>query len=66
MPDGDPRTGPRTGPWAGPGTGPWTGSAGRLAGLGVSQGRAAGPVIRLAESPRLPPPRAVTDPRAEA
>ncbi|WP_237105515.1 putative PEP-binding protein [Nonomuraea sp. MG754425] len=58
MPDGDPRTGPRTGPW--------TGSAGRLAGLGVSQGRAAGPVIRLAEPPRLPPPRAVTDPRAEA
>ncbi|MGW3341896.1 phosphoenolpyruvate--protein phosphotransferase [Nonomuraea rubra] len=48
------------------GGGPWEGGAGGLAGLGVSQGRAAGPVIRLADPPDLPAPRAVTDPGAEA
>ncbi|MFC6532118.1 phosphoenolpyruvate--protein phosphotransferase [Nonomuraea rubra] len=37
-----------------------------LVGLGVSQGRAAGPVIRLADPPELPAPRTVTDPGAEA
>ncbi|MEV0383610.1 phosphoenolpyruvate--protein phosphotransferase [Nonomuraea sp. NPDC050643] len=49
-----------------PAGGPWTGAAGRLAGLGVSQGRAAGPVMRMAGPPALPAPRAVTDPQAEA
>ncbi|MEV1178290.1 phosphoenolpyruvate-utilizing N-terminal domain-containing protein, partial [Nonomuraea sp. NPDC049784] len=39
---------------------------GRLTGLGVSQGRAAGPVIRMAAPATLPPPRPVTDPGAEA
>ncbi|MEV0822252.1 putative PEP-binding protein [Nonomuraea rubra] len=34
--------------------------------MGVSQGRAAGPVIRLADPPELPAPRTVTDPGAEA
>ncbi|MEV4477084.1 phosphoenolpyruvate--protein phosphotransferase [Nonomuraea sp. NPDC049504] len=43
----------------------WVGSAGRLAGLGVSQGRAAGPVLRMAGPPALPAPRAVGDPGAE-
>ncbi|MEV1000778.1 phosphoenolpyruvate--protein phosphotransferase [Nonomuraea sp. NPDC050202] len=46
--------------------GPWEGAAGRLTGLGVSQGRAAGPMIRLADPPELPAPRTVTDPGAEA
>ncbi|WP_433444298.1 phosphoenolpyruvate--protein phosphotransferase [Nonomuraea sp. CA-141351] len=41
-------------------------TGGRLTGLGVSQGRAAGPVIRMAAPPTLPPPRPVTDPGAEA
>ncbi|MFI7612327.1 phosphoenolpyruvate--protein phosphotransferase [Nonomuraea terrae] len=36
-----------------------------LAGLGVSQGRAAGPVVRMAGPPALPAPRPVTDPGAE-
>ncbi|MBB6552051.1 putative PEP-binding protein [Nonomuraea rubra] len=49
-----------------PGGGPWEGGAGGLVGLGVSQGRAAGPVIRLADPPELPAPRTVTDPGAEA
>ncbi|MCP2358698.1 phosphotransferase system enzyme I (PtsI) [Nonomuraea thailandensis] len=48
------------------GGGPWEGAGGRLGGLGVSQGRAAGPVIRLGDPPELPAPRAVTDPGAEA
>ncbi|TDB98696.1 phosphoenolpyruvate--protein phosphotransferase [Nonomuraea longispora] len=56
------RPGPRTVP---PGAGP-AGSARRLAGLGVSQGRAAGPMIRMAGPPALPAPRPVTDPAAEA
>ncbi|MFG1695154.1 phosphoenolpyruvate--protein phosphotransferase [Nonomuraea sp. NPDC049309] len=47
------------------GEGAWKGSAGRLAGLGVSQGRAAGPVLRMAGPPALPAPRAVGDPSAE-
>ncbi|TMR91221.1 phosphoenolpyruvate--protein phosphotransferase [Nonomuraea basaltis] len=49
-----------------PDSGPWAGAAGRLTGLGVSQGRTAGPVIRMAGPPRLPAPHAVTDPGAEA
>ncbi|SEH03314.1 phosphotransferase system, enzyme I, PtsI [Nonomuraea solani] len=49
-----------------PDSGPWAGAAGRLSGLGVSQGRAAGPVIRMAGPPELPAPRPVTDPGAEA
>ncbi|NBE99928.1 phosphoenolpyruvate--protein phosphotransferase [Nonomuraea sp. KC401] len=56
------RPDPRTVP---PGAGP-AGSARRLAGLGVSQGRAAGPMIRMAGPPALPAPRPVTDPAAEA
>ncbi|MFG1968722.1 phosphoenolpyruvate--protein phosphotransferase [Nonomuraea fuscirosea] len=51
---------------SGPAGGPWTGATGRLSGLGVSQGRAAGPVLRMAGPPALPAPRAVTDPDAEA
>ncbi|MCK2219197.1 phosphoenolpyruvate--protein phosphotransferase [Actinomadura sp. ATCC 31491] len=43
-----------------------THGGGRLSGLGVSQGRAAGPLVRMAEPPRLPGPRPVTDPDAEA
>ncbi|TDE30802.1 phosphoenolpyruvate--protein phosphotransferase [Nonomuraea mesophila] len=54
----DPRTVPPGGGAADP--------AGRLAGLGVSQGRAAGPMIRMAGPPALPAPRPVTDPGAEA
>lgn len=50
----------------GPAAAPWEGAAGRLAGLGVSQGRAAGPVMRLGEPPALPAPAPVTDPGAEA
>ncbi|WP_344484475.1 phosphoenolpyruvate--protein phosphotransferase [Nonomuraea monospora] len=46
--------------------GPWEGAGGRLVGLGVSQGRAAGPMIRLGEPPKLPAPGPVTDPGAEA
>lgn len=38
----------------------------RLAGLGVSQGRAAGPVVRMAGPPSLPAPRPVADRDAEA
>ncbi|MGR6920616.1 phosphoenolpyruvate--protein phosphotransferase [[Actinomadura] parvosata] len=49
-----------------PDDGPWEGAAGRLSGLGVSQGRAAGPMIRLADPPELPAPRPVADPGAEA
>ncbi|MFI7127121.1 phosphoenolpyruvate--protein phosphotransferase [Nonomuraea sp. NPDC050153] len=49
-----------------PGGGPWSGAGGRLAGLGVSQGRAAGPAVRMAAPPTLPPPRPVADPAAEA
>ncbi|MEV6155205.1 phosphoenolpyruvate--protein phosphotransferase [Nonomuraea sp. NPDC052129] len=46
---------------------PRAGLAGaELAGLGVSQGRAAGPVIRMAPPPVLPSPRQVADPAAEA
>ncbi|NUP77548.1 MAG: phosphoenolpyruvate--protein phosphotransferase, partial [Nonomuraea sp.] len=37
-----------------------------LKGLGVSQGRAAGPVLRMAAPPALPEPRRVADPDAEA
>ncbi|MFB4274044.1 MULTISPECIES: phosphoenolpyruvate--protein phosphotransferase [unclassified Nonomuraea] len=51
---------------ADPGAGPWRGTAGRLTGLGVSQGRAAGPLVRMAGPPALPAPRGVTDPGAEA
>jgi phosphotransferase system enzyme I (PtsI) len=36
-----------------------------LTGLGVSQGRAAGPVIRMAAPPVLPEPRPVTEPGAD-
>ncbi|YCK38816.1 phosphoenolpyruvate--protein phosphotransferase [Actinomadura sp. ATCC 39365] len=36
-----------------------------LKGVGVSQGRAAGPVVRMATPPVLPAPRRVTDPGAE-
>ncbi|TYB51450.1 phosphoenolpyruvate--protein phosphotransferase [Nonomuraea sp. PA05] len=50
----------------GGGTEGWEGAGGRLAGLGVSQGRAAGPMIRLGEPPKLPAPGPVTDPGAEA
>ncbi|MEV0612320.1 putative PEP-binding protein [Nonomuraea sp. NPDC050404] len=46
--------------------GGWAGVDGWLSGLGVSQGRAAGPMVRLAEPPRLPAPRTVADPGAEA
>ncbi|MFG1705690.1 phosphoenolpyruvate--protein phosphotransferase [Nonomuraea sp. M3C6] len=49
-----------------PDSGPWTGAAGRLTGLGVSQGRAAGPVVRMAAPPTLPAPRPVADPDAES
>ncbi|MFI7640044.1 phosphoenolpyruvate--protein phosphotransferase [Nonomuraea sp. NPDC049400] len=49
-----------------PGSGPWTEAGGRLTGLGVSRGRAAGPMVRMAAPPTLPPPRPVTDPAAEA
>ncbi|WP_084772335.1 phosphoenolpyruvate--protein phosphotransferase [Nonomuraea candida] len=74
MPDtGVPRPGPTAptgtagqGGTPGQGGGSWAGAAGRLSGLGVSQGRAAGPVMRLAGPPELPAPRAVTDPGAEA
>src|SRR4051812_45151639 len=41
-------------------------AGGELAGLGVSQGRAAGPVIRMAPPPVLPSPRQVADLAAEA
>ncbi|QYC41314.1 Phosphoenolpyruvate-protein phosphotransferase [Nonomuraea coxensis DSM 45129] len=47
------------------GTG-WAGPGGRLSGLGVSQGRAAGPLVRMAGPPSLPAPRPVADPEAEA
>ncbi|MEU8319078.1 phosphoenolpyruvate--protein phosphotransferase [Nonomuraea sp. NPDC048881] len=36
-----------------------------LKGVGVSQGRTAGPVVRMAAPPVLPAPRRVTDPGAE-
>ncbi|MFI7539903.1 putative PEP-binding protein [Actinoplanes sp. NPDC049599] len=36
-----------------------------LRGLGASAGTATGPAYRLADPPRLPPPRPVTDPAAE-
>jgi phosphotransferase system enzyme I (PtsI) len=36
-----------------------------LRGLGASAGTATGPAYRLADPPRLPPPRPVTDPDAE-
>ncbi|MFF4615653.1 phosphoenolpyruvate--protein phosphotransferase [Nonomuraea jabiensis] len=48
------------------GSGAWAGAGGVLTGLGVSQGRAAGPTIRMAAPPTLPPPRPVTDPAAES
>ncbi|MEV4018130.1 phosphoenolpyruvate--protein phosphotransferase [Nonomuraea angiospora] len=51
---------------AAPGGGLWAGAGGRLTGLGVSQGRAAGPTMRMAAPPTLPPPRPGTDPAAEA
>ncbi|MFI6597675.1 phosphoenolpyruvate--protein phosphotransferase [Nonomuraea sp. NPDC050536] len=38
----------------------------RLTGLGVSPGLAAGPAYRMADPPRLPAPRQVTEPAAEA
>ncbi|MER7370694.1 phosphoenolpyruvate--protein phosphotransferase, partial [Nonomuraea wenchangensis] len=44
----------------------WAGPGGRLSGLGVSQGRAAGPLVRMAGPPSLPAPRPVADPEAEA
>ncbi|MEW1843442.1 phosphoenolpyruvate--protein phosphotransferase [Nonomuraea angiospora] len=44
----------------------FSGSGGLLTGLGVSQGRAAGPTMRMAAPPTLPPPRPGTDPAAEA
>ncbi|MGW0809266.1 phosphoenolpyruvate--protein phosphotransferase [Nonomuraea sp. NPDC002799] len=47
-------------------SGPRAGASERLGGLGVSQGRAAGPVIRMAGPPALPAPRPVTDAGAEA
>ncbi|MGP3931792.1 phosphoenolpyruvate--protein phosphotransferase [Nonomuraea sp. KM88] len=63
-----PGTGPQraTTHGGGPGGGPEAGAAGGLVGLGVSQGRAAGPVIRMAGPPTLPDARPVTDPAAEA
>ncbi|WP_226899539.1 phosphoenolpyruvate--protein phosphotransferase [Nonomuraea phyllanthi] len=61
--------GPHIGQGSGIGRGPEAGQ-GRLAGLGVSHGRSAGPVIRMAAPPTLPPPRPATgpafDPEAEA
>ncbi|MEV4573415.1 phosphoenolpyruvate--protein phosphotransferase [Nonomuraea jabiensis] len=44
----------------------FSGSGGVLTGLGVSQGRAAGPTMRMAAPPTLPPPQPVSDPAAEA
>ncbi|MFC5829901.1 phosphoenolpyruvate-utilizing N-terminal domain-containing protein, partial [Nonomuraea insulae] len=44
----------------------WAGGGGRLTGLGVSQGRAVGPVLRMAGPPALPAPRTVIDPGGEA
>ncbi|MFC4116199.1 phosphoenolpyruvate--protein phosphotransferase [Nonomuraea zeae] len=49
-----------------PDSGPWADAAGRLTGLGVSRGRAAGPLLRMAPPPVLPAPRQVADPAAEA
>lgn len=43
----------------------WAGGGGRLTGLGVSQGRAVGPVLRMAGPPALPAPRTVIDPGDE-
>ncbi|MEO3890988.1 phosphoenolpyruvate--protein phosphotransferase [Nonomuraea sp. B5E05] len=63
-PDGGSSTGPQN--VTPPAGGPEAGAAGGLAGLGVSQGRAAGPVIRMAGPPALPEPRPVTDAAAEA
>jgi phosphotransferase system enzyme I (PtsI) len=40
--------------------------ADRLTGIGVSAGRAAGPLARMGARPQLPPPRPVTDPAQEA
>nr|WP_055502549.1 putative PEP-binding protein [Nonomuraea pusilla] len=56
---------PSTGPEAGRGSAAAGGGERRLTGLGVSHGRAAGPMIRMAGPPVLPPPRPVTDQPAE-
>jgi len=40
--------------------------ADRLTGIGVSAGRAAGPLARMGARPQLPPPGPVTDPAQEA
>ena len=40
--------------------------ADRLTGIGVSAGRAAGPLARMGTRPQLPPPGPVTDPAQEA
>ncbi|WP_431913236.1 phosphoenolpyruvate--protein phosphotransferase [Nonomuraea jabiensis] len=60
-PPGSDRPGP-----APSGGGAWAGAGGVLTGLGVSQGRAAGPTMRMAAPPTLPPPRPVIDPAAES
>lgn len=39
-------------------------TSGTLRGLGISPGRAAGRVYRMAAPPLLPPPAPVTDPAA--
>lgn len=64
-------TGPAGTAGAAPAAGPGEpeaapGGAARLSGLGVSPGRAAGPVIRMAPPPALPAPRTVTDSAVEA
>ncbi|MER7499198.1 putative PEP-binding protein [Nonomuraea pusilla] len=56
---------PSAGAEAGRGPAAAAGGERRLTGLGVSHGRAAGPVIRMAGPPVLPPPRPVTDQTVE-